>query len=1614
MNELNIAAISDQVQKAMPSGDPGVQLAARFTAALFSGTGEGGVQDALSQDRMIHLALNAFAFFKERPAKTRKLRVYDYDDGGPAGPVTVIEAVNDDMPFLLSSLLAELTRLGLAAHFVAHPIFRVHRDASGELTALVSAQAEQTDQIAPAGAGRAESFVHIQIDPLGSNKDCDDLLERLEAIFDRVRVVVADWMPMVSRLREAIDAYVTLPPPVAVDELAESVQFLKWLADGHFTFLGVREYEFTMRGTEPHLHPKPETGLGLLRDPNLHVLRRTGSDDELSPIAREFFSTQDLLIITKANFLSPVQRHVHTDSIGIKLYSAEGALTGELRLVGLFSASAYNESSRRIPFLRHKVEQVFRKLHYGQNSYSGRVLANLLETFPRDELFQISTDQLTEFAGEAVHLELMPRTRVFVRSDEFGRFASVLVYIMREHFSTKLRQKIIALLERRFEGQMTEFTPVFTVGPLVRLHVVIWKDDGVIPRVAAAGLEEDVRKIVRNWRDDLAELIRERYGRGAGSILKRYGEAFPPGYEYANSAERALVDIEQMEKLTDGTTVGIDFYSNGDAPTRDLRVTLYQLGEPISLSRRVPVLENFGFSVISEQTFEIAPHGFDNGTKIFLHELLLESAGGQPIDLAMHQLRLEDSFLAIWRGEAGDDLFNQLIIQAGLNWREAALMRAYGSYLRQIGAPFGQAYLARTLARHGGIVRDLVLLFHILHDPARGQSIAEREAAAKPILASIEGALDKVSSLDEDRMIRRLLNLIHATLRTNFYRKPTPLAGGASIALKIRSKSVDAMPDPKPFAEIFVSSPRFEGVHLRGGPIARGGLRWSDRPQDFRTEVLSLAKAQQVKNAIIVPQGAKGGFVPRNLPKSGSRDEVMAEGIACYRSFIANLLSVTDNLQQGEVVPPEDTVRLDNDDPYLVVAADKGTATFSDIANELAISKGFWLGDAFASGGSAGYDHKKMAITARGAWEAVKRHFREMGTDIQTTPFKVIGIGDMSGDVFGNGMLLSRQIKLIAAFDHRDIFIDPTPDTETSWQERKRLYELPRSSWQDYNRELISEGGGVFSRSAKSIPLSTQMQLVLGTTQKAASPAEIMKLLLKAQTDLLWFGGIGTYVRASAETDEQAGDRANDGIRVTASELQAKVIGEGANLGVTQGARIEFAMKGGRINTDAIDNSAGVNSSDMEVNIKIAMATALARQTITLDERNAILVQMTDEVAEKVLRNNYLQTLALSIAEARGLDELGFQARLMTALEATGALDRDIELLPYDAQIAERRRNRQPLTRPELAVLLAYAKIALYHELVGSTVVDDPYLSNVLVSYFPKSMRQRFHAEIESHPLRREIIATTLANTGINRGGSTMIARLKEETGRTTEDISYAFAAATGAFRLNEFHGIVDALDGKVDAERQMSLYLLTQDVLRRQTTWFLRYADFREGLSSLIERYRAGLDTLAGAIETIFDEWLIGRLEDAQARFGADDLPEGVARRFAVLQALTDGPDIILLAQKLGRPELDVARLFLRVSSHFRVDELRTASEQQTQGEYYDRLAVSSTLGAVASAQRAIVEKIFASAIEKPDFDEWRTMNELAVSRARERIDEILNGTQVTLAKLTVAVAHLRELAEI
>jgi glutamate dehydrogenase len=1583
------------------SDRPADFLAGRFAQLLFQ-EADAAELDAYDTADLASLAVSAFESFRQRAPGTPKAVLSDRSlkNGG----FLVIDIVNDDMPFLLDSVIAELREQGLAPELVAHPIFEVRRDGEGRLIAIEPAGG-------PSNGVPRESFIHLQIRKTGPLPPSAELERAFGRVLADVRAVVLDFKAMADRLGRSIRELEQTPPPATAETNAEALAFLRWLSDGNFTFLGVREYDYASGLEGGQLVPKPETALGLLRDTNRLMLRRSASQ-QLTAQIRAFFLNSPPVIVAKGNDKSTVHRRAHMDIIGIKLHDKEGRITGQLRIAGLFTASTYNLSTLNIPLLRQKTAKVLRRSGYPAGSFSERALLNVLETFPRDELFQMSTEQLVRVTDGILKTGLTPRPRVFIRRDEFERFISAFVYVLRERYSTQVRIEIVKLLEEAFGGRLESFTPFFPEGSMVRIHIVIWRDEGSLKDASEDDLEKEVERIIRTWDDDLRKAILDHYGAAGYGIAAKYLDAFPAGYQETNTPVRALEDIQRLEKLGPHRRTDIDIYRDDPSDLKSVRATLQQLDEPLTLSKRVPILENFGFDAVSERTFQLTPNLGGETRCVYLHDTIMRLANGGGAELLSRRINLEEGFLAVWSGAAANDRFNGLILAAGLDWRQAALLRAYSAYFRQTGAPYGLAYVAEVLNKHPCIAADLVGLFDAMFNPANGLNADGRDAERARVSDQIAAKLDTIPVLDEDRIFRNMLAMIRATLRTNFYQRHDEADGSETIAFKLRSSEIEWLPAPKPFAEIFVYSPRFEGIHLRAGPIARGGLRWSDRPQDFRTEILSLAKAQQVKNVVIVPQGAKGGFVPRSQLR-GSREAIQAEGIACYKSFTASLLSITDNLVKGQTVLPADTVRRDGDDPYLVVAADKGTATFSDIANEIALSRNFWLGDAFASGGSAGYDHKKMGITARGAWEAVKRHFQEMNIDIQTAPFTVAGVGDMSGDVFGNGMLLSRAIKLIAAFDHRDIFIDPDPDPAESFTERKRLFDLPRSSWQDYNRSKIAKGGGVYSRSEKYISLSSEAQQLLGL-RAVVTPVELMAAIIKAPVDLLWFGGIGTYVRGSGEADAQAGDKANDGIRAAAKDLRAKVIGEGANLGVTQRGRIEFAILGGRINTDAIDNSAGVNTSDVEVNIKIALGAAVTAGKLSIPSRNQFLASMTEEVAANVLRNNYLQTLAISLAGMDGLDDLGFQQRLMQTLEKEGRLDRALETLPSDAAMSERSAAKAPLTRPELAVLLAHAKIDLDRNLIASTVPDDPYLGRALSSYFPPAMRERFLSEIEGHPLRREIIATSLTNDIINSGGPTFVVRLVEETGSTPGDIAYAFAAAMAVYDVHQIYTGIDALDGKIDGQTQLRLYRKVQNLLRTQTAWFLRHGLSEESLEPEITRYRGGVEYLAMHLAEALPTAAQPPFEDEARRLEGEEIPSGLAWRLAALGPLSQALDVVRVSNAASVPVPAAARTIFAIRETFHLDELTAASDALSAGDYFDRLAVNSSLASVASAQRGLAKSVFEHAAAKGDFEVWRKHHEGPVSRVAASLAGMIEGRGFTLAKLTVGTAQLRDLASV
>ena len=1493
------------------------------------------------------------------------------------------------------SVLAELQARGLVVGWLLHPIFKTKRDAAGRLQAIEGPDENWSD-------GHQESYIAIHL-PALTEATGTAVVGELSAILGEVRAVVTTWKPMLQQLQVAIAGLEAVAQDVPQALLQEAVAFLRWLAKDHFTFLGAREFELKGERDSGDLLPMADTGLGLLRDPAVQVLRRGASLVATTPEMRKFFYSTSPLIITKANVISRVHRRTHMDFIGVKTYHPDGKLKGELRLVGLFTSQAYVGSPAHIPLLRSKIDAVLHASGHPRASHDGKALLNILDTFPRDELFQIDDGQLQEWIDGILDLEMRPRTRVFARADLFDRFVSLLVYVPRDRYTSIVRERIGTVLAEAYDGCISAFYPYFAEGPLVRVQFIVGRFAGPTPSVTTDELERRITEIVRTWDDRLANAIDGSLA-NASVLRQTYGAAFPAAYADTFAPERALEDIKRIERLGPARAVAVEFYSAAGDPPGRIHAAICRFGTPIRLSERVPILENLGFSAVDERSYSISPHYSDGIREVTLHDMVLETSDGSALDLRAHQQRLEAGFLAVFGGEADNDGFNRLIIAAGADWREVGVLRAYASYLRQLGSPFGLRYLADTITRHAGLARDLLELFHLRFDPGRKMDVAARKAAEVPIRENIEGRLGAVPSLDDDRILRQLANLVDATLRTNFFQVGADGRPPQTIAFKFAAKAVEASPQPRPFREIWVYSPRVEGVHLRFAPIARGGIRWSDRAQDFRTEVLGLVRAQLVKNAVIVPSGAKGGYLPKQLPRGGGREDIQKEGVAAYRIFIASLLDLTDNVKDGQIIAPHGVVRHDGDDPYLVVAADKGTASFSDIANQISAEHGFWLGDAFASGGSAGYDHKTMAITARGAWECVKRHFREMDVDIQCHPFRVIGIGDMSGDVFGNGMLLSPAIRLVAAFDHRDIFIDPQPDAASALAERKRLFDLPRSSWQDYDRAKISSGGGVFSRGLKSIVLTDAMRKLIGSDAVALAPNELLRALLKCDTDLLWFGGIGTYVRATAETDAEAGDRANDGLRVTAAELRAKVIGEGANLGMTQRARIEFALRGGRINTDFIDNSAGVNTSDQEVNVKIALGPATRSGRLTLQARNTLLASMTADVAAASLRNNYQQSLALSLAEMRSQRELADYPLLMRALEQRDLLDRRLEALPSDKELLERGRAGRGLTRPELAVLLSYAKIALLHDLLSSKVPDEPQLAPFLIAYFPPQLRQQFAGDIEKHSLRREIIATGLTNAIVNRGGPAMAVRLVGETGRHAGDVAHAFMAVREVFDLSHLSQRIDALDGKVNGRAQLALYQAVQDLVQEQTRWFLRDGAAISELTGTIAHHRAGVTALKAALDVVLPAAAKAKLTHAVQQMAAEKVPADLAFDVAALEVLASAPPITVLSAQTAGDVAAAAVAFFSVGEKLGIADLAARAGAIRAVDFYDRLAIGQALGQLAFAQSALSgEAISTGSLSSVDGK---------VASAKAMLDEISGADMLTLSRLLVAAGQLATLA--
>ena len=1519
------------------------------------------------------------------------------DEHGWTSEHTVIEIVNDDMPFLVDSVTTALSGIDLEVHVIIHPVIAVERDAQGNLVRLSSA---------PSDGMASESVIHAEVTRQTDAEKLAHIVSELTSVLGDVRAAVTDWPEMRKRLAEAATSN------IPEEECHNCRAFLEWLGDHHFTFLGSRVYHSVEGGAGPALRIDADSGLGVLRDPERRVFDELQANAAGQVEVRIFNQSGPPLIVAKSIRRATVHRPVAMDAIVVKRRDDDGNVVGIWLFLGLFTAEVYINSPAGVPMLGGKIARVIAAAGYRRHSHDGKKLLSILDNLPRDELFQSSEAHLGELGVRILQLQERRRVALFLRADDFQRFMSCLVYVPRDRFDTPLRLKVQEILAKAFNGEILAYYTQVGDSPLARLHVLVRTDPGGLPKFDPAEIEAQIAHVARAWEDHLRDALNRGLGEERGARLhRRYAHAFPVNYAEHFDADAAVADILRVEEVLKTGELGLNLYRPLEAQSGEIRLKVFHAGAAVPLSDILPMLEGMGLRVMEELPYALKLA--DGPVRdVWIHDFGMRAAHGGEVDIQAVRKPFQDALKRVWTGEIESDGFNRLVIGAGLTAREVIVLRAYARYLRQIGFAFSQTYIAGALLDHADVTRMLVDLFHARNDPTRARVSVEASAALE---AKILQALDAVESADADRILRRYLNLVRATLRTNYYQTEADGAHRPTLALKLSSRDLEDLPKPRPWVETFVYSPRLEAVHLRGGKVARGGIRWSDRPEDFRTEILGLIKAQMVKNAVIVPVGAKGGFIVKRPPVVGGREALLAEGIECYKLFMRALLGLADNLVGGEVVPPKDTVRHDVDDPYLVVAADKGTATFSDIANAESQAAGFWLDDAFASGGSQGYDHKVMGITARGAWESVKRHFRELGRDIQTQAFTAAGVGDMAGDVFGNGMLMSRETRLIGAFNHIHIFVDPNPDAETAFVERKRLFDTPRSTWADYDAKLISKGGAVFSRQAKSFKVSPEIKARFGLSADVVTPNEMIRAILGADVDLLFFGGIGTYLRASDETDAEVGDRANDAVRLSAKMVRAKVVGEGANLGVTQRARIEFSLLGGRINTDAIDNSAGVDCSDHEVNIKILLNEVVARGDMTVKQRNALLAGMTDDVAQLVLRDNYLQSQALSMMEAHGADRLDEQARLIRHLERIGRLDRGIEFLPTEEDLAERIAKRGVLTRPEAAVVMPYCKLWLFDELIDSDLPDEAQLDPELLGYFPEALRTGFGTAIHAHRLRREIVATVIGNAMVNRVGGTFLTEMIEETGCVPSDITRAFIVARSAFALDEMWDAIVALDNQVPAATQLGMLMAINRAVRAIVSWILRHTPAPVDIPGLSVRLKAGAEAMLPSRMT---------LDPEESEFGrawaAVSVPDDLVRRILALEAMVSVPDVVTLGEIRNVAIPLAATAYDRVGDRFGFGWLRIQAARLTPRTHWQKLAIGALMDDFAEQQRdvalgvlALIEAGGTAESVEPALGQWIAANAYAVDQSDRLIAEYRDAAQPPdLAMLTVAARQYRTMA--
>ncbi|GAB5414175.1 MAG: NAD-glutamate dehydrogenase GdhB [Congregibacter sp.] len=1571
-----------------------------------------------SADNLYGLLYGLLRFMQEWQGDAPKLRMLNpgISAHGWESKSTVVAVLCRDIPFATASVRGEINQRGIGIHCVASCNLLVERDADGQLLSVALAAGGKTrpreGQQSQSGALRApglshESILYFEITRHSQLEELRELGETLEDILKEVEAVVDDFAAMRERLddaRTAIDGSAC----VADDFCAEAIAFVDWLRKDHMTFLG---YEY-LQVDGDSVEVDQTLSLGVLRSRTTRGAADLAHDLASMP-AQEVLRRQ--LSFDKSRRRARVHRQAYPDYVEIKVFDGEGQVIGQHRFLGLFTAAVYSGDPADIPILRRKVAQVLESSGLSAEEHDGRELKRVLELMPRDELFQSSTQVLYDTASAVSRIQERRQTRLFVRRNAHGKFVSCLLYMPRDRYTTGRRERIQSILSKAFSAEESEFNTQFTESVLVRVYFVLRVDPSRQKDFDVKEIEEHIVQATLAWKDRLRIRLLEEYGDERGEqLMRELGSGFAPGYRDDFDPRVGLLDIQHILKLAGSDRLGMNLYRLLEEKDDHLKLRLYRRDDPLPLSDVLPILENLGLRVVAERAYPVRSV---NNTRYWIQEFSLIYSLAANIELEEVKEEFEDAFARIWQGQAESDSFNRLLLGSRLSWREIALLRAYACYMGQINFPYSRAYIAETMADHLTISSSIVELFLTRFSPVFEGDDAWRAQREEAVEERIMQALDAVENLGQDRIVRQYVALINATVRTNFFQQGEMGASKSYFSFKLRPREIPDIPRPVPLYEIYVYSPQVEGVHLRGGKVARGGLRWSDRTEDFRTEVLGLVKAQQVKNAVIVPVGAKGGFVAKRLSPDMQRDEIQEEGIACYKTFIRGLLDITDNREEDRIVRPALTECKDDEDPYLVVAADKGTATFSDIANELSADYGFWLGDAFASGGSVGYDHKKMGITARGAWVSVERHFRELGLNVATTDFSVVGIGDMSGDVFGNGMLLSEHIQLVAAFNHMHIFIDPNPDAASSYVERKRLFELPRCGWGDYDTSLISEGGGVFSRGAKAVPISPQMRERFGITEARLTPTELISALLRSEVDLLWNGGIGTYVKARSESHTDVGDKANDALRVNGNELRCRVVGEGGNLGMTQLARVEFALNGGRSNTDFIDNAGGVDCSDHEVNIKILLDTVVARGDLTQKHRNRLLEAMTDDVATLVLANNYRQTQAISIAAREARNRSGEYGRLIGALVDAGRLDRELEFLPGDEELLERRGKGQALTRPELSILISYSKAILKEELIASDLGSDPHLASAVATAFPQQLVERFFVEVAEHRLQREIMCTQVANDIVNRMGLNFVLRQRKATGAPVADVARAYTAVMAIFGLTDLWSDIESLDYSVPAETQLDMMLDLIRLVKRGARWLLRNRRHHMTPTTIIEEFCDGVTRFQQALPELLQGEVADAFRESRDKYIAAGVSEPIAVRVAGCSQAFSGLAIVEVAANTGAELLEVATLYYHLGERLELDWFGDQILSSKVENEWQAMAREAYLEDLQWQQCTLARGVLRLRCENLDIvgclSAWETQEEALLQRWRDMLAELHATKSPDFAMFAVANRELLDLAQ-